>query len=153
MSNIFISLNVLCVAPPSIATSLYSSALTDNSPTYSCTGCLTADHYYEAIHVTIPTSGYYNFTSISAVPTNGALYINTFNASDPWLNLITENDASNYNVQFAFSVFLELYNQYILVVSSYRPSTIDSFTVTVAGTSYVSLSAMSSPSTTTTEYT
>ncbi len=128
---------LLHVAPISLVTSTFSSALTTNSLKYSPPHQPTPNHYYELTQVLVGTTGDYTFQSNSTINLYGYLYKNSFNAKNPSMNLITSDNNSGGNKQFLFTASLQLGVVYILLVTTYNANVTGSYIVNVSGPSNV----------------
>ena len=122
-------------------TSGYSGALSAGSPVFQRPdGDAGTSYYYEAIQVTIPTSGTYVFTSDSTIDTMGYLYNSSFDPSKPLKNLIMEDDDSgDIPLQFRMRVYLQSGRTYVLVVTTHWDVSTGSFSVSAFGPSPLSL--------------
>ncbi|CAF1233750.1 unnamed protein product [Adineta steineri] len=124
-----------------IASTTYSGSLSFNSPGFVRPDKSSGDYYYQAIRVTVSTSGTYIFTSTSSKDTYGCFYSDSFDPSYPSQNLITTDDDGASNSQFRISTTLQSSRTYILIVTTYDTNTIGSFVITVNGPASVALSA------------
>ena len=129
----------------------YSSMLTSNNEKFSRSGQygFTADynytmnynstphHYYEAIRITVRTSGYYRFTSASNFDSYGYLYNWHFDPTYPSMNLYHQDDDAGGNSQFQISAYLQAGVSYILVFTTYSESQMGSFRVVATGPNYL----------------
>ena len=117
--------------------STYSSALTANHSQYHRYNGQSAHYFYEAIEVKVSSSD--NITFISNSPTDmyGCIYNNTFDPSNSSLNLLQFNDDGGGNLQFLLKVAFEANSVYILVVTTYSPNVMTTFSVTAHGTNGV----------------
>jgi len=141
------SSSIISTSSPLIPSS-YSGALSSTSGRFTRPGATVGTYYYQAIQVRVYTSGRYSFTSSSSMDTYGYFYSDTFDPSSPSQNLIASDDDSGGSGQFRINVTLSYANTYILVVTTYPPSTTGTFSVTGLGPASVSLTPMS-PTTTT----
>jgi hypothetical protein len=89
--------------------------------------------YYEAIQLIVPTTGYYEITSLSTMDTHGYLYNGSFYPSNPQLNQIAHNDDGSANNQFKLPVFLQAGVPYTLVVTTHSPLASGPFSVVASG--------------------
>ncbi|CAF4149729.1 unnamed protein product, partial [Adineta steineri] len=92
---------------PVYITSKHSSEFTTISPFYCRVACVQGNFYYEAAIVSVTTSGNYQFSSNSHIDTYGYIYINSFDPSNPYRNLLTENNDSGAKKQFKLKVHLQ----------------------------------------------
>ena len=113
--------------------STYSSRLTTSSARFSRYNGVNGSYYYEAIQITVLTAGNYRFRSVSVVDTYGYLYLGSFLSSSPERNLLVQNDDSAGNNQFQFTLSLQPNTTYILVITTYSATVIDSFDVIASG--------------------
>lgn len=121
--------------------SKYSSALTVNSLMYCRqSSCVQPDTYYEAIRIHVPHTGNYTFTSISAIDTYGSMYNNTFISLVPYQNVLISDDDSGDNSQFLFTILLQTIGNYTLVVTTFYPNVLGSFSIVATGPKSVSFS-------------
>lgn len=121
----------------------YSSALTKNNSIYSPDDCKIANHYYEAIQLSVSKSGCYNFISQSNVSIIGYIYIHSFDVFNPNSDWLVHHDGNDNNAQFNFTVQLETAIKYVLIVSTYLPDDIGNFFIIVSGASKVNFSRLS----------
>ena len=117
------------------ASTNFSGALTARSSTYVApisSSTPSNQHYYIVYKIFVNTSGYYAIKSNSFIDLYGYLYQNPFNASRPMVNLLMQDDDSAGFQQFLIQGYLSssLYN---LVVTTYSPRVIGSFSVSVGG--------------------
>ncbi|CAF2531012.1 unnamed protein product [Rotaria sp. Silwood2] len=113
-------------------TTSYSSILSSDSSTFTRNGS-SGLFYYEAIQVTVNTTGNYTFRSNCAVDSYGYLYVNNFNAYDVSSNLVICDDDVGGNLQFLIGFTLQAGTTYILIFTTYSPRMTTPFTVNVAG--------------------
>jgi hypothetical protein len=85
----------------------------------------------------VSISGSYEFISNSSVDTYGFIYRNSFNATSPNENLLTQNDDSLDGSQFQIKISLESTANYILV-TTYTGNVKGSFSLIASGTGSVS---------------
>ncbi|CAF1065535.1 unnamed protein product [Rotaria sordida] len=132
---------------PTVSSS-YSSTLSANSPIfYRPYGASDAYYYFQAIQITVPTTGIYMFTSNSDIDTRAYFYETSFDPSDPLINLITDDDDSgDIDYQFRLDVNLQSGRTYILVVTTHGRYTTGSFSVLAVGPASVGLQSIT-PST------
>jgi hypothetical protein len=123
--------------------SMYSSALTQNSSTYSLKHCGLSNHFYEAIQLNVVETNYYSLRSNSSIDTHGSIYKNKFNPVDPSENFLLQNDDSCGGVQFELIVDLQAGTTYVLVVSTSLPNVTGAFSMVVSGPNNVSLKHIS----------
>lgn len=123
--------------------SKYSSALTSNHPIYSPDHYKVANHYYEAVKLTVSNSDCYTFISTSDVNTIGYIYNDDFDVAEPNSNWLVHHQSNENGTQFNFTVQLETVMKYVLVVSSYLPNEIGNFSIIVSGISKVNFSRIS----------
>ena len=116
----------------------YSSALTTSSSAYSRIGS-SGTFYYETIEVITTLTGNYSFLSSSAIDTFGYLYLTPINPLDLTANLLTFNDDNGGNSQFLFTYNLQAGNTYIVIFTTYGPTSTGPFSLEVYGPSRVSL--------------
>ncbi|CAF4317101.1 unnamed protein product [Rotaria sp. Silwood2] len=119
---------------PTISSS-YSSSLSTSSGIFQRVyGDSEYFYYYQAIQVTVPTSGTYTFTSDSDLDTMGYFYDPSFDPSVPTENLVTDDDdGGDIHAQFLIEAFLEAGRTYILVVTTHGESLTGSFSVSASG--------------------
>jgi hypothetical protein len=110
------------------------------------------NNYFQALQVTIASSGNYTFTSVSSMNTYGYLYNGSFDPSHPSQNLTMSNDDGGFNRQFLLTVRLFCGMSYVLVVTTYDPMVTGNFSVTVSGPSSVDISVLKRSNSTTSEY-
>ncbi|CAF1223033.1 unnamed protein product [Rotaria sordida] len=93
-------------SPTSIYNTIFYFILTINSLVFHRIGGRSWHYYYEIQEIIISVSGNYTFTSISTFAARSYLYVDSFNASNPWSNLIAQGNNSAGDGRFQFSVFL-----------------------------------------------
>ena len=124
----------------SFVKSIYSSNLTRDSPTYS-PHCRAAVFYYDAVQLTVVTTGWYRLWSASSFEPSGYFYQDNFNPLNPFQNLLLKDHESCDSIQFALRVYLESNTKYILAVTSFWPNTTGTFSIHVAGPQNIILNA------------
>ncbi|CAF3781040.1 unnamed protein product [Adineta steineri] len=124
-----------------IVSPTYSGSLSSSSPIFVRPDKSSGHYYYQAIRVTVPTSGTYIFTSTSSKDTFGCFYSDPVDPSYPSQNLITTDDDGAGNNQFRISAALQSTRTYVLIVTTYDVNIIGSFVITVNGPASVVLSA------------
>ncbi len=123
----------------SVFQSIYSSALTKNSSTYSFIDCVVANRYYEAIEVKVAGTGCYSIISKSNINTFGHLNKEYFNPLNPNFNLFLQDSDNINDTQFEFITQLQVNTTYVLIVTTYFPNVTGNFSITVSGSNNVSL--------------
>ncbi|CAF1226151.1 unnamed protein product [Rotaria sordida] len=132
--------------PPSVSSS-YASVLSTTSPIFYRPYGMTSKYYYfKAIQVTASTAGIYVFKSNNTMDTRAYFYQNSFDPSDPTVNLVTDNDDGGGYPNFRIEAKLESGRTYILVVTTHRESVIGSFSVSATGPASISFTSIT-PST------
>jgi hypothetical protein len=121
---------------------IYSSRLTDDSPTYY-RDCEVPKCHYETLEINVITTGVYVFWSESNIPTYGYIYKNDFNALKPFENLLLQHDGSCNDGQFKLIIDLEINTRYVLVVTTHRPNMIGNFSVFISGPKNVTVNHIS----------
>ncbi|CAF3732021.1 unnamed protein product [Rotaria sordida] len=124
----------------------YINILTNRSSTFIRHGG-SGTFYYEAIQVTVYTTGIYTFRSICTIDTYGYLYVNSFNPNNVTSNLVTSNDDDIGTVQFLMTYRLEAGTTYILIFTTFNPDVTTSFSINVVGPANVNLLRMNLTST------
>ena len=125
----------------------FAGELTTDSPIFYRPQSLTDDYYYfQAIQVTLSTSGTYTFRSNSTIDTRGYFYNTSFDPSNATVNLMADNDDAGGQMQFSIQVSLQSGQTYILVVTTHKEYTTGSFLVSAVGPAVVSLTSIT-PST------
>jgi hypothetical protein len=120
---------------------VYSSILTTNSSKYSPKDCSIVHHnYYEALKLTVSTTGYYRFSSNSSIGLNGYIYRNMFDPLFPSRNLIA---GKQEEIDFQMSLYLAVEMNYVLVVTTSIGNQTGAFSITAAGPNYTSIQYMS----------
>jgi hypothetical protein len=99
--------------------------------------------YYETLQMNVVKSGSYVLWSESNINTYGYIYKNNFDPLKPSENLLLEHNGTCNQEQFKLMIDLENGTQYVLVVTTYRPYTIGSFSVLISGPGNVSLNRFS----------
>lgn len=124
---------------------MYSSALTGSNEKFPGT-----QKYYEAIQITVNTTGYYTLKSLENIDGYGYLYRSYFNPSNPSYNLLAQDDQNGGNNQFSIQYYLEAGVTYILVFTTYQAGVTGSFSIVVNGPDVVELERITSFQITTT---
>jgi hypothetical protein len=120
---------------------VYSSILTANSSKYSPKDCSIVHHNnYEALKLTVSTTGYYRFSSNSSIGLNGYIYQDLFDPLFPSRNLIAEK---REQTNFQMSIYLEVEMNYVLVVTTSIGNQTGAFSITAAGLNYTSIQHIS----------
>jgi hypothetical protein len=122
---------------------VYSSKLTDDSPTYyrdfEIPNC-----YYETLELNVATNGVYVLWSESSISnTYGYIYKNDFNSLKPFENLLVKHDGYCNDGQFKLIIDLEISTRYVLVVTTHRPNTFGNFSIFISGPNNVTVNYMS----------
>jgi hypothetical protein len=120
----------------------HSSELTVNSPLYY-RNCQIPKCYYETLEMIVNTNGSYVIWSVAEIDTYGYIYKDTFNPLKPSDNLLLEHNGSCNQGQFKFYIDLEINIRYVLVVTTYRPYTMGSFSIFVSGLNNVTVNRFS----------
>lgn len=121
---------------------MFYGSLTSNSERFTRPAGISSRYYYQAIEVTVHTSGTYTFVSVSSMDTYGCLYRNHFHPSNPSENLIAIDDDSAGNRQFRIISSLQSGSTYVLVFTTSFSYTTGSFSVKVSGPALVNLLAI-----------
>lgn len=131
----------LLVANISVVHSTYSSALTENHPTYHEEGSSASQNFfYETIKITVNTAGYYAFRSDSTMDTYGYLYNNSFDPIFLDINRLYSDDSEGGNDQFLLSGILHRMNDYIVVATTNSPLVTGLFSILAIGPDSVNFS-------------
>lgn len=96
--------------------------------------------------MTVDTNSTFTFTSSSTIDTYGILYNYPADPSYPNQNLIMSDDDSDGGRQFRIIAALTSGSTYVLIVTTYAPAVVGSFSVRAYGASTVALVAFT-PST------
>jgi hypothetical protein len=96
-------------------------------------------YYYEAIKVTVATAGHYSLMSKSNFDIYGYIYSNTFDPSDPSVNLLSYDDDSGTDQEFKLVIFLQPGSTYVLVVTTFSPHVTGRLSIIATGPASVSL--------------
>ena len=116
----------------------YSSKLTVDSPMYY-RDCKIPKCYFETLLMNVVKTGSYVIWSESNINTYGYIYENHFDPLKPSANLLAEHNGTCSNEQFKFIIDLDNDTQYVLVVTTYYPYKMGSFSVIISGPNNVSL--------------
>lgn len=125
-----------------------SSVWTTSSRSYVRYGATSTNFYYDTFTVTVPSTGSYIFTSNGMLDTYGYLYSPTFSPTSTSVNLLIFDDDSGGNAQFRFIQTLQAGVTYVLVATTFSPSIIGSYTVTVSGLARATVSRTNTTSVT-----
>jgi hypothetical protein len=109
--------------------SSYSSSLT-NTSVFIRPGQTTGQYYYKAIQFVVSTSAFYRFTSVSRIDMYGYLYTQYFNATAPYINLLTYNNDSGGNRHFSFEISLQS-NNFLLMATEVPRNVTEPFFIVV----------------------
>lgn len=144
----------------------YSSELTLNSGVFARGGGSGSNFYYEAIQINVYTAGTYRFISQSFASDNymdttdtysfatqsynsqgnidsyGYIYQDSFNPSNPSMNLLKSDDDSAGNLQFGLTVLLQPDTTYVLVFTTFNQNVFGPFTIVASGPDNVILNAI-----------
>lgn len=121
-----------------IINSYYSNALTSTSATFSRDGTSGSMYYYDAIVITVKTTGTYTLKSSSSFDTYGYLYQSNFYPSYQTYNLISSDDDSAGSSQFQLTNYLQSNTQYVLVFTTYGERITGQFSIIASGPDDVS---------------
>lgn len=110
-----------------------ASAWTTGSRQYNRPSGFSRVHYYETFQVTVPVSGTYALTSKSAVDSYGCLYNNSFSREFLENNRIQCDDDGGDGMSFRIEALLESDASYILLATTYQPTTVGEYTLSVCG--------------------
>jgi hypothetical protein len=144
---ISVMIYIYIATPLSYFTATYSNSLTSSSPTFTRPGTTTRSYYYVATRVFVSTSGTYEFSSSSSLDTYGYFYDGSFNASNPSLNLVAQNDDGLGSRQFFISRYLVAGGTYTLVGTTSGSWSTGNLTIAALGPSTVQFSSVTSNST------
>jgi hypothetical protein len=122
----------------------YAGAFSSSSQVFTRpTAAPGRSYYFQALQVSVSTSGIYIFTSDSLIDTIGYFYNSPFDPSNPMANLITDNDDDGaVPFQFSIEVNLEAARTYILVVTTQSEFVTGKFSVSAVGSTSVSLTSI-----------
>ena len=87
------------------------------------------NNYYEAISLSVSTTGYYTIRSNSTFDTYGYIYKNNFDPTTPYVNLLQQNGDGDGSYQFLLSVFLEASTPYFMIVTTFSPNVVGCFSL------------------------
>lgn len=144
---------LLELARASYVTSEYYGALTSTGSTFQRPGGSSGRYYYTAIRFTVTVYGNYACGSASAIDLYGYLYDGTFNPSNPYSNLLLQDDDSLGNGQFALVGYLSSGRTYTLVVTSHTSGRLGNFGIVVVGPSSINIGSVVSAATATHAFT
>jgi hypothetical protein len=99
--------------------------------------------YYETLQIIVNANGSYVIWSESKNNKYGYIYKDTFNPLKPLDNLIAEHNGSCNEEQLKFIIDLEIDIQYVLVVTTYHPYTMGTFSIFISGLNNVSVNRFS----------
>ena len=117
----------------------YYGLLSSSSPLFVPVHQFQGYYYYQALRVTVRVNGTYMFISNSSIDMFGYLYNNSVDPSEPTQNMLMFNDDSAGGRQFRITVNLTSESSYVLIVTTFWPSTSGSFSITAFGPSSISL--------------
>ena len=110
-----------------------------NGQTFSPTGCSLPNHNYEALELSIETTGYYRLLSNSSIGLRAYIYQDAFDPLNPSFNLRAEKDGQ---LGFRLTLFLRADKKYVLVVTSVTSNQSAAFSLVTAGPGDVSARRM-----------
>ncbi|CAF3781097.1 unnamed protein product [Adineta steineri] len=114
--------------------------LSSSNPVFRRPGGSSGYFYYQAIQVTVSTSGRYSFISTDSMDSFGCLYSDSVDPSYPSQNLISTDDDGAGNHQFRINATLQSTRTYVLIVTTFDANKMGVYTITVNGPSSVILS-------------
>ncbi|CAF1212464.1 unnamed protein product [Adineta steineri] len=117
--------------------SVYSLALTSNSPTYfpDCSG---SNSYYEAIQMNVTITSTYNLIISSEMKnTHGYIYTNGFNLFDWLKNRLIYNEDYHNQSQFYLTAILEANTKYVFVMTTSSPNVTGNASIQVWGRGFI----------------
>ncbi|CAF1581071.1 unnamed protein product, partial [Adineta steineri] len=114
--------------------------LSSSNPVFRRPGGSSGYFYYQAIQVTVSTSGLYSFISTDAMDSFGCLYSDFVDPSYPSQNLISTDDDGAGNQQFRINATLQYGRTYVLIVTTFNTNKMGVYMITVNGPSSVILS-------------
>lgn len=120
----------------------YPLQLTKESPIYS-RECSRENYRYETIEINVQQDGSYTFNSNASILLYGYIYINDFDPSYPDKNLLTQSGFDCDKFYFQLGSYLKINTIYILVITTFNPQEIGSFTLNVTGPNNVTLNQIS----------
>ena len=120
---------------------IYHGSWSSNSPMFIRPGFVRSCHYYQALQVTVGTSGTYTFVSDSSIDTYGYFYNRSVDPPNPTQNLIVSDDDGGGYRQFRMTVNPTYGSSYVLLVTTSRANIVGSFDIRVSGPSLVGLTA------------
>ncbi|CAF1128442.1 unnamed protein product [Adineta ricciae] len=126
-----------CVNVPTTIQTVYSSTLTTNHSMFSRTIFNNSNYYYEAIQIAVTKNDFYILTGNSTINLYGFLYKDFFSPFIPTANLIAWYGNCCDKEQFKFTLELKIGIKYILVITTYNPRVIGSFSIILFGSNMV----------------
>ncbi len=111
----------------------YSGNLIKSSRNYRRPGGTNGLYFYDTFNVTCNVTGLFEFTSTSGTDIYGYFYNSRFNATSPTFNLMKQDDDSGGRFQFKFNVSLRVGSIYILLVTTFKPDVMVSYSVRQSG--------------------
>jgi hypothetical protein len=122
---------------------MYSSALTESSPTFTWSGCGVLNYYYEAIQMKVIETGNYRVTSNSLLNTYDSIYKDAFIPFAPTRNSYAEDFEKCDYVHYKLDIVLFADTTYIWVFTTVFPNVIGDFSIFVSGPNNVSFDRIS----------
>ena len=117
--------------------SLYSSALSINSESYSRSRCSPLKYYFESLEIQVMMNGYYRFHSETRINTHGYFHRHLFDPLDPSIGRLVSNESKCGDGQFPLRFQLEANTTYVLVVTTASPKMSGNFSVIATGPALV----------------
>ena len=129
-----LSLFLLSLETTSLVTSNYSAILDTGNDQFCRVGnCSTSGFYYQAFGFNVSIAGSYSFQSISSIDTFGYIYNTKFLYPTPSPNIVASNNDGAGNMQFRLYLLLDTKTPYVLVVTTFNPNVIVSFSIVATG--------------------
>lgn len=101
--------------------------------------------YYQAVLITVQTTGVYSIRSLSFVNTFGYLYSPAFNQRSPNQDLIARDDNSGGSQQFQLNRTLTVNRRYYLIITTFFPLVTGSFSIIISGPTTANVFPITSP--------
>ncbi|CAF1272546.1 unnamed protein product [Adineta ricciae] len=118
--------------------STYFDNFSSNSPVFARpNGASDSAYYYQTLQVTAFATDTYTFTSDSSWDTYGCFYNNSFDPSNPFVNLIACDDDTAGKKQFRMTLTMQYEHMYVLMVTTYSPCIKGSFSIQTSGPDFV----------------
>lgn len=132
---------ICLVINASIVQSKYFLNLSNSSSIYSPECAIYVAHY-EAVKISVKTTGIYTIVSSKVLVTRAAIYIDNFDPFRPLENRLMTVYQNCEDNRFRLIITLESDRTYILIVSTFFLTSLSALTVSVSGPNNIALNSI-----------